>query len=129
MVAPSFVDAGKPKLGLGMGRAKSKRQRILDHVEIRALWGAADDVGYDGLVRLLLLMAQRREKVVTMQRSDIREGTWNIPTEPGEKANAEILQLPNVASTLSTHSLLLPTTHTCSRSQPDTSHFPNARTS
>jgi hypothetical protein len=32
-----------------------------------------------------------------MRRSDIRERVWNIPTEPGERANAEILQLPNVA--------------------------------
>jgi integrase len=34
---------------------------------------------------------------VTERRSDILEGIWNIPTEPGEKANAEILQFPNVA--------------------------------
>jgi integrase len=74
---------------VGYGPGKSKRQRILDHVDIRVLRVAADDVGYGGLIKLLLLTAQRREKVVTMRRSDIREGIWNIPTDLGEKANAE----------------------------------------
>jgi hypothetical protein len=71
VVAPYFVDAGKPQIVSGMDHAKSKRERILGH-KIRAFWVAADDVGYGGLIKLLMLTTQRREKIVTMRRSDIR---------------------------------------------------------
>ena len=49
-------------------------------------------------MRLLLLTAQRRDKVATMKCSDISpDGTWTIATERGEKGNAGSLKLPQVA--------------------------------
>jgi integrase len=50
------------------------------------------------LIRLLLLTARRREKVVTMRGEDISiDGRWTIPTEEREKGNAMELALPKLA--------------------------------
>jgi integrase len=79
-------------------RGKRKRSRTLDDDELRAVWHAAGDAdAFGALVRLLLLTAQRREKVLTMRWSDITDGTWRIATEEREKGNAGALQLPKAA--------------------------------
>ena len=53
---------------------------------------------FGALVRLLLLTAQRREKVVTMRPSDLSpDGVWQIPSEDREKSNAGELKLPEQA--------------------------------
>lgn len=80
-------------------RGKRKRSRTLDDDEIRKVWIAAGDAGaFGALVKLLLLTAQRREKVLTMRWSDISaDGIWTIPTEEREKGNAGRLRLPKVA--------------------------------
>jgi integrase len=50
---------------------------------------------FGALIRLLLLTAQRREKILTMRWSDISpDGVWTIPTAPREKGNAGSLKLP-----------------------------------
>ena len=46
------------------------------------MWAAASDSGpFGAIVELLLLTAQRREKVATMRWSDIVDGVWTIATE------------------------------------------------
>jgi integrase len=76
-----------------------KRDRVLSDDEIRTLWLAADDAGtFGALAKLLLLTAQRLEKVRTLRWSDIGlDGTWTIPTAPREKGNAGQLPLPPLA--------------------------------
>jgi integrase len=87
----------------GMQRDQRKwsdraRSRILDDDEIRAVWQACDKLGtYGALVRLLLLTAQRFDKVVKMRRTDITDGVWTIATEEREKGNAGKLRLPQLA--------------------------------
>jgi integrase len=83
----------------GMGRYKPKehqRKRILDADEIRIVFKAADKAGtYGALIKVLLLTAQRREKVAQMQWDDISpDGVWTIRTEEREKSNAKTLRLP-----------------------------------
>jgi integrase len=78
------------------------RTRILNDNEIRALWNACDQLTaegnlFGGLVKLLLLTAQRREKVATMKWNDIVDGVWAITSQPREKGNAGDLRLPPVA--------------------------------
>ena len=77
------------------------RDRILDDDEIRGLWKALDELDptFAGVVKLCLLTAQRREKVVSMrwQDLDLETGTWRIPSEDREKGNAGILVLPAMA--------------------------------
>jgi integrase len=73
------------------------RSRILNDDEIRAVWKACEGTTYGALVRMLLLTAQRRDKVVTMRRDDIKDGVWTIPTQRREKGNAGMLKLPQLA--------------------------------
>jgi integrase len=79
---------GQAQIGSGMGRVRASANASSITLT-SGCFGSLRMTWDGGLIKLLLLTAQRREKVVTMRRSDIREGTWNIPTEPGEKANAE----------------------------------------
>ena len=73
-----------------------RRDRVLTDEELRRIWAACDQIdAFGALVKLLLLSAQRLEKVRTLRRSDIApDGTWTIPTEKREKGNGGILQLP-----------------------------------
>jgi integrase len=84
----------------GMKRNKTKaRDRILNDDEIRAVWKAADDCGsFGAIVKCCLLTAQRRDKIATMQWSDIdANGVWTIASEDREKGNAGQLTLPKLA--------------------------------
>ena len=63
---------------------ESQRDRVLNDVEIKALWGACEKAGYPygPLVKMLLLTAQRRDEVATMRWSDISKEAklWTIPS-------------------------------------------------
>jgi integrase len=74
------------------------RDRTLTDDELRSVWKAAEQAGvFGGLVRCLLLTAQRRDKVVSMKWSDLHDGVWTIPAEKREKGNAGMLLLPPMA--------------------------------
>jgi integrase len=74
------------------------RARILDDSEIRAIWKVAEGNGaFGAFVRLALLTAQRREKIVSLKFSDVADGVWTIDTAEREKGNAGALVLPNMA--------------------------------
>jgi integrase len=86
----------------GMRRTKTEartRDRVLDNDELRKVWHAAEaDGAFGALVKLLLLTAQRRDKVVGLRWSDIKDGgLWEIDTEPREKGNAGAVRLPATA--------------------------------
>jgi len=91
-----------PPIVKGMRRTNPKeraRARILDDKEVRAVWKAAETNGtFGALVRLLLLTAQRREKVVSMRWQDVSsDGLWSIPAEAREKGTGGELVLPRAA--------------------------------
>ena len=90
-----------PPIVRGMQRTKDRaRNRMLSDDEIRAVWKVAKASGaFGALIRLLLLTAQRREKVVTMRWEDIAvdRATWSIPDEARERGNAKELVLPKLA--------------------------------
>lgn len=92
----------RPPFVKGMRRvpkAARKRKRALNDAELKAVWSAAGNAGpYGALIKLLLMCAQRRDKVITMRWSDIApDGTWTIRTEQGEKGNAGSVLLPQAA--------------------------------
>ena len=66
----------------GMARtspAARARDRTLNDEELRALWTATAPGGaYNGLIRFLLLTAQRMGKCGSMQWDDIEDGVWHI---------------------------------------------------
>jgi integrase len=80
----------------GMRRILHKgRERILSDDEIRELWKATGNIG--DLTKLLLLTAQRRDKVASMRWEDIRKGTWHIPNGDRSKGTGGDLVLPGMA--------------------------------
>jgi integrase len=93
-----------PPLVRGMQRTKQRaRERILNDDEIRAVWAVAGESGtYGALVRLLLLTAQRLDKVLTMKWADISPmkwpsntpPVWEVGTAPREKGNIGAVELP-----------------------------------
>jgi integrase len=94
-------DYVSPFVGIKRRVAKQdrKRSRVLTDDELRRVWHAADEAGaFGALAKLLLLTAQRLEKVRTLRWSDIgSHGDWTIPTEKREKGNAGALQMPKLA--------------------------------
>jgi integrase len=88
-----------PPLTTGMSRVpkgEGRRKRILADDEIRAIWNAQGQ--YGDFVRLALLTAQRREKLITLRWDDLApDGTWTIRTAPREKGNPGKLRLPRAA--------------------------------
>lgn len=80
----------------GMKRqGKNDRDRILTDAEIRTLWECDGLLG--NFIKLALLTGQRKDKLLTMQFDDVRNGVWHIRTEAREKGNGEALRLPTMA--------------------------------
>jgi integrase len=74
------------------------RSRKLDDAELQAVWRHAEGAGaYGALIQLLLLTAQRYDKVLDLQWGDIADGVWTVRTEPGEKGNIGQAKLPDAA--------------------------------
>jgi integrase len=70
-------------------------KRILNDEEIHTLWPACGEAGaFGALVKVLLLTAQRRDKVAIMRRGDLNDGISTIPAEAREKSNAGSPRLP-----------------------------------
>jgi integrase len=83
--------------GMRQGNGEA-RSRILNENEIRRVWHAADENGtFGALVKMLLLTAQRREKVTTMRWDDVVDGVWTIRAEEREKGTPGALKLPQAA--------------------------------
>jgi integrase len=80
----------------GMRFKTQTRERTLSDAEIKLVWEACDGT-FGDIVKLLLLTAQRREKVTSMRWADLKDGVWVIPAEPREKSNAGTLRLPPMA--------------------------------
>jgi integrase len=88
--------------GMNPDKRKTKlkrRNRVLTDDEIRAVWTTCGevDVLFGGLVKMLLLTAQRREKVAAMKWTDIKDGVWTIPTVENEKGHAGAIRLSAMA--------------------------------
>ncbi|MGB3490213.1 MAG: integrase arm-type DNA-binding domain-containing protein [Xanthobacteraceae bacterium] len=94
-------DNYRSPIARGMKRAQStKRDRVLNPIELAAVWSAAGECGMFGaFIKILLLTGQRRDKVAKMRRADISDdGVWSIPSEDErEKGTAGIIRLPRMA--------------------------------
>jgi integrase len=95
-------DSYTPPFVKGMRRVPKEareRSRILSDSELKTLWLAAEDAGsFGAIVRLLLLTAQRLEKVTSLRWRDITaDGTWIIPRSPREKSTIGKATLPQIA--------------------------------
>jgi integrase len=95
-------DSYRPPFTRGMRRTSPqarRRARVLNDEELRAIWHAASDAGpFGAMVKLALLTAQRKAKLLDLRRDDISPtGVWTIRAEAREKNNAGSLPLPPAA--------------------------------
>ncbi len=73
---------------------KEPRQRVLNDAEIRAVWTAAESLGYPAapFIRMLLITGQRLREVAEMRWAeiDLEKALWTIPPErmKGDAAHA-----------------------------------------
>jgi integrase len=73
------------------------RDRVLTDDEIRLVWSKCEGTLGD-IVKLLLLTAQRRDKVVSMKWDDLSDGVWSVSSDSKRsKGNGGDLVLPKMA--------------------------------
>lgn len=89
-------------VGPGMARAGERsRDRYLTPLEIRAVWKAAEALGYPSgtLVQLLLLTGQRRDEVAGMRWDEIdgNEKLWTLGHGRTKAGRAQLVPLSDLA--------------------------------
>jgi integrase len=84
-----------------MPGAERRRERTLAPDEIRAVWAAADKVGYPfgQFFRMALATGQRREEVAQMRTTDADEDerTWTLSSEMTKAGRAHVVPLSPLA--------------------------------
>ncbi len=85
-----------------------KRERVLEHSEIAAIWRACEDLGntevardYGRMVQFLLLTAQRRDEVASLKFGHILNGIWRQTENKSSRPHS--LPLPPLAMALVGH--------------------------
>lgn len=70
-----------PMTGLKPPSAPAARDRVLSSEEIRAVWWAADAMGYPfgHIVKLLILTGARREEIAALRRAEVKDRYAIIP--------------------------------------------------
>jgi integrase len=88
-----------PVVGAAQLKPPPARDRVLDDRELAAVWSAAGDDDFGRVVRLLILLGQRRTEVGGMQwqELDLGLGTWSIPSTRSKNGRAHTLPLPAAA--------------------------------
>jgi integrase len=93
--------ASNPCDGLKPPTKEKARDRVLAEEEIRIFWHAADELDwpFGPLFKLLLLTAQRRDEVASMEWSeiDLETGIWTIPRHKAKNDNGHEVQLSAAA--------------------------------
>ena len=79
------VIATSPCAGVKPPTDERSRDRVLDDKELRAVWLAAEEIGwpFGAMVKVLVLTGQRRDEVARMEWSEIDLGDklWTLPRE------------------------------------------------
>jgi integrase len=79
-IAEGWELPANPVTGTNCPAEPAPRDRVLSADELRALWGALPDNDFGQIVRLLILLGQRRNEIGGMCWSELREdGVWVIP--------------------------------------------------
>jgi integrase len=91
-----------PVVGTNRPAQPGSRERVLTEMELSAIWQASGDDDYGRIVRLLLLTAQRRNEVGSMQRAelDTTSGLWTLPAARTKNHREHLLPLVPAALAL-----------------------------
>src|SRR5215470_3902825 len=88
-----------PVVGTNRPKAPPPRDRVLADAELAAIWREAGDDDFARIIRLLILLGQRRTEVGGMQEQelDLERGTWILPAKRTKNGHAHTLPLPPLA--------------------------------
>jgi len=88
-----------PVIGTNRPKKPPPRERVLSDAELAAVWRAVGDDDFGRIVRLLMLLGQRRSEVgsMTWHEVDLGRGTWTIPSSRTKNARPHTLPLPPLA--------------------------------
>lgn len=93
--------AVNPCEGLRPPTKEKARDRVLSETEIRAFWTATGELGwpFGQLFRLLLLTAQRRDEVATLEWAelDLDRRLWSLPREKAKNDQGHDVHLSSQA--------------------------------
>jgi integrase len=95
----SPCDRIQPKALFGERRI---RDRVLDNDELRALWRAADRLGYPygTLVKFIALTGCRRDEAVGARWGEFGPKLWTVPAERFKQGTAHVVPLTEAMTTL-----------------------------
>ena len=88
-----------PVIGTEPPKHAKPRERVLSDEELAAIWNACGDDGYGRIIRLLILLGQRRKEIggMTWAELNLDAGTWTLPKERAKNARAHTLPLMPMA--------------------------------
>jgi integrase len=92
-------DGANPVEGSHRPDDSASRDRVLTDAELAAIWRGCGDDEYGRIVRLLILLGNRRQEVGGMRWSeiDLKAGTWTLPAERAKNNHAVTVALPPAA--------------------------------
>jgi integrase len=88
-----------PVVGTARPKTPPARDRTLTDRELAAIWKAAGDDAFGRVLKLLMLLGQRRTEVggIAWSELDLERGTWTIPAQRTKNHRAHTLPLPSLA--------------------------------
>jgi integrase len=94
--------SANPVLGTNRPAQPGSRERVLTDTELSAIWQACGDDDYGRIVRLLLLTAQRRNEVGSMEWAELNtsSGLWTLPGTRTKNHREHLLPLVPAALAL-----------------------------
>jgi integrase len=93
------LTGANPVVGAAQLKPPPSRDRVLSDAELSAIWRACEDDDFGKIVRLLILLGQRRTEVGGMkwQELDLERGTWTIPSTRSKNGRTHTLPLSAAA--------------------------------
>lgn len=97
-IGEGLADAN-PVVGTNKATDEIARDRVLNDGELRVVWVCAGDSDYGVIVRLLILLGQRREEVAAMRWSelDLDKRMWRVGCERTKNGLPHDVPLPDAA--------------------------------
>jgi integrase len=88
-----------PVIGTRKPAEAKPRERVLSDAELVAVWRACGDDDFGRIVRLLIVLGNRRQEIGGMRWSelDLDAGVWTLPEERSKNHRAHTITLPSPA--------------------------------
>jgi len=82
-----------PIVGTFKPKDAQPRERVLSDQELAAIWRTSGDDAYGRVIKLLILTGARRAEVGGMRWTEIKHGTWTIPSERTKNGREHVVPL------------------------------------